>query len=156
MRPAGLPPSTCALLAIVLLRHEEFLAVLSPEASAFYGTVQQTLDIFYPVLSLCTLFFAIAALTPKAARIMAMGRRKSRVAGAIFDYLENHAVGDMLAVGAGRLTAEMVANASQWTVLKSGATALTMTILLVWLCLYGARAAAGIRRSPNTRQTSLR
>jgi hypothetical protein len=136
MRPAGYS----------FAEAHEFLTALTTEGNRFYRDVQQTLDLFYPALLALTLFFAIAALAPK---VLASWRWVlASLAGlvAVFDYLENHAIGGMLAVGAGGLTPEMVARASQWTVLKSGATMLPMAIVLAWLCLHGARAVASRSR----------
>ena len=53
-----------------------------------------------------------------------------------FDYFENFAVADMLWAGPEGLDAAMAAEASQWTVLKSGATTLALIGLLVGLGLY--------------------
>lgn len=111
----------------------QFLAALSPKGAEFYMTVQQKLDIAYPGLLALTLFFAIAALLPRRT-----GAWRWVVAGValsvgVFDYLENHAVARMIDAGSSGLTADLVATASQWTVLKAGASTLVMSVVLVLL-----------------------
>ena len=54
---------------------------------------------------------------------------------AFFDYLENHAIAAMIETGAAGLTQELVAAASQWTILKSNVTMVAMTILLIGLAV---------------------
>jgi hypothetical protein len=112
-----------------------FLAALTPEGASFYVDFQQTLDIAYPGLLALTLLFAIAALLPRR-----IGGWRWVVAGialpvGVFDYLENHSVRQMIDAGTAGLTADLVATASQWTVLKasfSAAAMSTMLILLLW------------------------
>jgi hypothetical protein len=58
---------------------------------------------------------------------------------AFFDYLENHAVAKMIEAGSAELTADLVAAASQYTVLKAGASTLAMSVALVLLLWQGAR-----------------
>ena len=70
-------------------------------------------------------------------RVLLMALAAVAVAGSLFDYLENHAVSVMLRAGPDGLTAEMVASASRWTVLKSAFSALAMTALLALLVLKG-------------------
>lgn len=125
---------------------QELLTALPPEGVRFYREVQQTLDLFYPVLLALTLFFANAALAPKLLGLWRWVLASLSWPVAVFDYLENQAVGSLLAVGASGLTPEMVASASRWTVLKSSATTLAIAILLAWLCLHGARTAVGLWR----------
>ena len=117
----------------------QFLTALSPEGAEFYVTVQQTLDLAYPALIAFTLLFAIAALLPRR-----LGPWRWIVAGiampvGLIDYLENHAVAQMIEVGSVGLTVELVATASQWTVLKAGASTLAMSVVLVLLLWRGAK-----------------
>lgn len=110
-----------------------FLAALSIEGAEFYVNVQQKLDIAYPGLIALTLLFAIAALLP--GRIGPWRWVVAAIALPVgaFDYLENHAVAQMLEAGAAGLTADLVAAASQWTVLKSTASAVAMSLVLALL-----------------------
>ncbi len=123
-----------------------FLTALSPEGKALYLTVQHKLDAAYPGLLAATLFFAIAALIPKA-----WGRWRWLIAliaipGALCDYLENAAVSVMLTAGADGLTPDMAATADRWTTGKSWATTVAMTVLLVLLVAWAWRMLAAKRR----------
>jgi hypothetical protein len=133
MRPGGYHPSEA----------RAFLAALSPDGAAFYRDVQHRLDIAYPALLAATLFFAFTALIPPR-----LGAWRWFVALPVwiiagFDYAENAAVAAMIEAGAAGTTDEMVRGASRWTVLKSSATIVAMTILLA---LLGWRAMAWLRR----------
>jgi len=122
-----------------------FLAALTPEGTSFYLNVQHRLDAAYPALLAATLFFAIRALArgPVPPTILAL----VALPGALFDYLENAAVMQMLELGASGLTPELVARASLWTLLKSVFTTIAMTLLLalaavaVWRRLAGGAGA---------------
>jgi hypothetical protein len=116
-----------------------FLSALSPEGADFYRNVQQRFDLFYPALSAATLFFAIAVLAPKSWGVWRWVAALTAVPGAVGDYLENHAVAGMLALGADGITPGVVARASMWTLVKSSFTTLAMAILLLLLILSGVR-----------------
>ena len=112
---------------------QEFLSALTPEGANFYVKSQQKLDLAYPALLALTLFFAIAAKLPRR-----IGAWRWLVAGialpvAVFDYLENHSVAQMVDAGPTGITMHLVATASQWTVSKAGASTLAMTLLLILL-----------------------
>lgn len=111
----------------------QFLAALSPEGAEFYVTVQQKLDIAYPGLLALTLFFAIAALLPRRMGAWRWVMALLALPVGAFDYLENHMVAQMIEADAAGLTADLVATASQWTVLKAGASTLAMSVVLVLL-----------------------
>lgn len=110
-----------------------FLAALSPEGAGFYVNVQQKLDIAYPVLLALTLFFAIATLLPRRIGTWRWVVATIALPVGVFDYLENHAVAQMIEVGATGLTTDLVATASQWTVLKATASTVAMSVVLVLL-----------------------
>jgi len=115
--------------------HDEalaFLAALSPEGRAFYLDVQQWLDTAYPALLGVVLVMAFGFLFRGALRWIAI---VFALAGAVFDYLENAAVAGMLRAGAEGITPDMVATASRWTVLKSGAVTLAMLMLIAGLAM---------------------
>lgn len=111
-----------------------FLAALSGEGHAFYLNVQQMLDSAYPALFAVVMVMAFNALFSGWPRWVASALA---LAGAGFDYMENAAVAVMLRAGDG-LNEAMVATASQWTMLKSGAVTLALLmliagLLMVWL-----------------------
>jgi len=108
-----------------------FLAALSDEGRAFYLNVQQMLDSAYPALFAVVMVMAFSYLFAGWPRWVAMALA---LAGAGFDYMENAAVAVMLRAGDG-LNAAMVATASQWTVLKSGAVTLAFLALIVGLVM---------------------
>ena len=118
---------------------QAFLAALSSEGAGFYVNVQQKLDIAYPGLLTLTLFFAIAALLPY--RLGAWRWLVATIALPVgaFDYLENHAVAQVIEAGATGLTTELVATASQWTVLKATASTVAMSVVLALLLWRAAR-----------------
>ena len=111
---------------------QAFLAALSPEGRAFYLDVQQWLDTAYPALMGVTLVMAFGFLFRGALRWIAI---VFALAGAVFDYLENAAVAGMLRAGSEGITPDMVATASRWTLLKSGAVTLAMLMLIAGLVM---------------------
>jgi len=124
-----------------------FLSALTADGARFYLDVQQRLDIVYPALIALTLFFSIAAMAPRR-----LGRWRWALAIvalpiAIFDYLENHAIALMIAAGPRGLTPELVAEASRWTVLKSGTTTIAMVILLGLVAIKTAQRLLRLWRS---------
>lgn len=110
-----------------------FLAALSADGAAFYRAVQQRLDLVYPGLLALTLYFAIAALLPRRIGGWCWVVAVIALPVGVFDYLENHAVAQMLDAGRSGLTPELVATASQWTVLKATASMVAMSVVLVLL-----------------------
>lgn len=139
LRPAG----------YTLEEARAFLIALGPDGARFYLDVQQRLDLVFPVLITATLSWSIARLAPPE-----LGRRRWWLASlavpiAPLDYLENAGVTQLLELGSERISAEMVAEASRWTVLKSGFVAIAAVPLLALLSMRGwrrwkrGRAAAG-------------
>lgn len=120
----------------------QFFAALSPEGARFYLTVQQNLDIAYPGLLASTLLFALAGLLPRqlGAWRWVMAGISLPVGG--FDYLENHAVAEMIEAGSGGLNTDLVATASLWTMLKAGASTLAMSVVLILLLWRAAQKLA--------------
>jgi len=112
-----------------------FLGALSDEGRAFYLNVQHMLDSAYPALFAVVMVMAFKLLFTGWARWGAMALA---LAGAGFDYMENAAVTLMLRAGGG-LTEEMVATASRWTVLKSGAVTLAFLALIAGLVMLWVR-----------------
>ena len=127
---------------------QAFLTALPDDGKAFYLNVQQRFDLFYPALLAATLFFAIGLLAPARWGAWRWVLALTALPGAVFDYLENHAVAGMLQAGAGGVTPEIVAAASRWTVLKSQSTAIAMVILLALLLMWaGNKLRARARRA---------
>ena len=124
----------------------DFLAALSADGTAFYRNVQQRLDLFYPALNAATLFFAIVLLAPGRWGAWRWLLALTAIPGGVFDYLENHAVAGMLALGSDGITPDLVAAASRWTVLKSLATTVAMVVLLALLLLWAAESLRKRRR----------
>ncbi len=108
-----------------------FIAALSDQGRAFYLNVQQMLDSAYPALFAVVMVMAFSHLFTGWSRWVAMALA---LAGAGFDYMENAAVAVMLRAGDG-LTEAMVATASRWTVLKSGAVTLALLALIAGLVM---------------------
>lgn len=106
-----------------------FLSALSEGGRLFYLNVQQVMDMAYPALLAVVLVMAFTHLFRGLPRILAI---VLALAGSGFDYLENAAVAVMLQAGDG-LSEAMVATASRWTVLKSGAVTLALIMLLIGL-----------------------
>jgi hypothetical protein len=132
-----LKPFDLRLWGYTLEQATAYLTCLSPEQVAFYRDVQHTLDLFFPVLWTLTLFFAIAALAPRATGGWKWVLAALALPLAFFDLQENFAVDRMLAAGADGLTADLVQEASGWTVLKFGMTGVVLMLLLVLLARWG-------------------
>jgi hypothetical protein len=125
-----------------------FLAALGNDGIAFYRDVQHRLDLVFPGLLAATLWFALAALMPVRTVAGRLVLAAVVLPVAAFDWLENAGVSAMLAAGAEGLTPKMVADASRWTVAKSLASTLVLSLLLLllvrggWRLLRSRRAGA--------------
>ncbi len=118
LRPAGYSPDDA----------RAYLSGLSPEARAFYLGPQHWLDTAYPALLLLTLGVAFHRLFGRG---MAWGATAVAGAAAGFDWLENAAVSGLLALDPGGVTDALVQAASRWTVLKSTAVPVALTLLMI-------------------------
>ncbi len=112
---------------------EAFLSALTDEGRIFYLSVQHRLDIAYPALLAITTMWAFLLLLPR--KKLALLALLLPVCVMVFDYLENLAVAVMLHSGTQNLTAEMVSRASGYSVLKSGFTTASMSLLMVLVLL---------------------
>lgn len=130
MRPGG----------YTLAEAQAILTGLGDEGRAFYHDVQHRLDTVFPVLEAAALSLAFVRLYPRA---VALPLIAVAVAGALFDWLENAAVAAFLRVDPAQITADQVAAASRWSVLKSGAVTVALTALLIGLVLAGYRRYRG-------------
>lgn len=123
-----------------------FVAALPEAGVRFYLDVQRRLDSAFPVLLAVALMAALQRLTEGWSPRVQLYLLLCPVLGAMFDYMENAAVGRMLHAGAAGLTADLVAEASLWTVLKSGAYGVAMAALVLLLAWRGwQRLSAGGR-----------
>ncbi|WP_296763420.1 hypothetical protein [Sediminimonas sp.] len=117
-----------------------YLAVLNAEGRETYLIVQHWLDTTFPALLALSLILALHLLLAPRWLLLARAGSLVAVAGAVFDYLENAAVAALLRAGAQGITPEMVTRAGVWTVAKSAADAVAITLVL------GAVAVALWRR----------
>lgn len=127
----GLAPFDMRPLGYSFEQARAFLAALTEEGRKLYLDVQHRLDLVYPLLLAATLVLGCLLLTssmPLRWLVIAPA-----LLGMVFDYLENAAVADMLTAGHQQLTAELVAEASRWTLLKSLATTVAMLLVLALL-----------------------
>jgi len=108
---------------------EAFLAALTDEGRMFYLSVQHRLDTLYPALLAVTTIWAFLLLLPRNG--LALFAPLLPIVAMTFDYLENLAVAVMLHSGTQSLTAEIVSHASRYSVLKSGFTTASMSLLLL-------------------------
>jgi len=125
----GLTPFDLRPFGYTHLESEQLVQGLGAEGREFYLDIQQVLDTAYPGLLALVLVMGIFGLAPSFAAIpLAI----AAILGALFDYLENHSVAGLLRAGDGPLSAEAVATASQWTVLKSAFDTVAITGFLVF------------------------
>lgn len=117
---------------------QAFLTALSDEGAQFYLRVQHSMDFAYPAMLALVLAIGLWRQMRGWPRVLAAGIAALPVIGSASDYMENFAVAGMLRAGANGVTAEMVAHASQWTLIKSGATTIAMLALLgllIWAAI---------------------
>jgi hypothetical protein len=117
----------------------QIIAALGEQGRSFYLTVQHGLDTAFPALEAAA--FALYFFRLFSIRIASVLAALAFV-GAVFDELENAAVAVMLRAEV--MTPQMVADASQWTVLKSATVMLLLVILLAGFayCRWQGRAQA--------------
>lgn len=142
----GLPPFDMRPGGYGFEEARAFLGALSSEGEALYRNVQHRLDIAFPGLLAATLFFSIAALLPARTVAARVALALLLLPVAAFDWLENVAVAGLLTAGADGITPEMVASASRWTVLKSVASTIAYSLLLVLLVWRAVHWWRGRRR----------
>lgn len=122
---------------------KEFIGALKPEGKAIYLGIQKYLDTLFPILLAISLSWGLWMLTtawimPARLVICAIA-----IIGPACDLMENASVRVMLRTGADKLTEQMVATASFWTVTKwtldliAGITFL----LLLWSAALARHAA---------------
>lgn len=137
----GLAPFDMRPMGYSFEEAKAFLAALSAEGKELYLRTQHMLDLFYPALLAVTLILATILLTGSGwLRWLLI---VPAVAGMVFDYMENFAVGRMLEHGPDGITEALVSDASLWTLLKSVFTTVSMlaVIALVIAWFAGRRRA---------------
>lgn len=137
----GLPPFDMRPGGYSFEDARAYLAALTADGRMLYLGPQHMLDLAYPVLITLTLYFAFAGLLPARWGVLRWLVPLPALPIAVFDYLENAAVTAMLEAGPDRLTPELVATASGWTVLKSGLSTIVMSALLLVLLVRAAQWA---------------
>ncbi|WP_371168297.1 hypothetical protein [Aliiroseovarius sp. 2305UL8-7] len=113
-----------------------FLSALGETGRAQYLGAQHWLDTFYPGLLAVSLVLSYFLLFP---RRWAVGFSFLAMLAAVFDWNENIAVADLLRLGAGGIDEEVVSIAALFTVLKSAAVTMALSILIIGLILAGWR-----------------
>lgn len=88
---------------------QAFLGALRGEGAGFYLNVQQKLDMGYPGLLAATLLLAIAAALPRNLGVWRWILATIALPVGLFDYLENHAVAQMVEAGQAGLTSDRIA-----------------------------------------------
>jgi hypothetical protein len=129
---------------------QAFLAALTDQGRQIYLDVQQRLDIAYPALLAIVLGLGSALIFPPR-----FGNRKwlsalTPAAGMLFDYRENALVRRMLNSPPDALNPDLVAAASNATMLKSVFTFISMSALLVLCVLWLRRRRDGPLSGTNT------
>ena len=115
---------------------QAFLAALSIDGNAFYQSTQQKLDMAFPALEALTVGWGMFLLSPKSWGVKRWVLALTALPGMVFDYLENIKVAVMLRAGVENLTPEMVDQASQFTLLKSGFVTISLVLLIVLIVLW--------------------
>jgi hypothetical protein len=111
-----------------------FLAALPEYGRLLYRHIQLFLDLLYPALLAATLILATILLTvPGWLRRLLIALA---VLGMVFDYLENISIARMLDAGPNGLTETLAAEASRWTILKSGFTTVSIAAVIVLLAVW--------------------
>jgi hypothetical protein len=137
-----------------LAEAQTYVGGLSAAQTAFYLDVQHRLDLVYPPLLAATMALGTFLLAPAA---LGAGRwpliLPALAAGAL-DLLENAGVAGLLRAGAAGLTAESVAAASRWSMMKAQATTgaglLLLALLVLWLVRRMQRRRVAEAERPTT------
>lgn len=111
----------------------EFMHRLSDDGRAFYLSVQRRLDLAFPALLAATLAWTAFRLPPPGWRAVRWVLVGAAIVGMVADYLENAAVAAMLSAAPEAVTAEQIAAASRWTLLKSLGATVAMSLGAVLL-----------------------
>jgi hypothetical protein len=123
----GLPPFDMQPMGYGFDMAQNFLRALPDAGRDFYLGTQHLLDTAYPAALGLMFVLGFSALFRGWVRSVLC---VAALAVVCFDYLENAAVTDLLVAGPERVTTEMVALASRWTVLKSIGTAICYLALI--------------------------
>jgi hypothetical protein len=129
----GLMPFDLRPLGYAEAEARAFLAGLSDDGRASYLTVQHRLDFAFPALLAATLAWTAFRLPPPGWRAVRWVLIGAAVGGMVADYLENAAVAAMLSAAPEEVSAERIAAASRWTLLKSLGATVAMSLGAVLL-----------------------
>jgi hypothetical protein len=110
---------------------QSFLRALTADGRELYLNVQQKLDVVYPALLAFVLGLGIAILCPVRFGSWKWALAAVSVPGSLFDYRENALVRRLLLSDPETLPQDLVAMASQATVMKSLFTSVAMGLLLI-------------------------
>ncbi len=135
----GLPVFDLRVGGYTLEEAQAFLRALTPEGKATYLGPVGWLDTLFPGLFAATLYCALVVLLRPYLGASARLVGALALIPAVFDWLENAAVATMLNAGPDGVTADMVATASRWTVLKWWTDLPLMALVLVLAVLAGWR-----------------
>lgn len=138
----GLTPFDMRPTGYSFAEAHEFLTALSDTGLRFYQQVQHRLDAAYPVMAAVVLVIALWRLSNTWPLVLRPVAVTFAIVGGVADALENSAVAAMLQVGPDGLTPELVADAHQWTLIKSAAMTVALLVLLVQLGLAMGRVLA--------------
>ena len=127
----GLAPFDVRFSGYSLGDAQAFLAALSEEGRQFYGGLQSQLDAIFPPLLFATLAIGLWHLTPNFRTVTRFMLIVVPGIGMIFDAFENAQVRQMLIAGADGVTAELVGQASTFTVIKAAGFLVAIASLLV-------------------------
>ena len=112
-----------------------FLLALDGDGRHFYQNVQLRLDTAFPLFAAMAIGWSIYRLgsldAPHWRRTLAL----IALPGMIFDYLENHAISQMLDIGGTDLPHSLVAQASLFSQLKAVFSTISLLVLLAALGL---------------------
>ncbi len=121
----------------------EFLTALSERGRDFYLNIQHRLDLAFPGLLALTLGIAIYCLFQTAPGIVSVLLVSLPFIAALFDYIENGRVADLLINNPEAISAQQIAAASQATVLKFAFVAVSVGAVLVGLAMKWWRSIRG-------------
>ena len=110
----------------------DFVAAIGEEGTSLYLGAQYWLDMLFPPLLGVVIFLFFRWLFPGLPGLTIGTISLSYVAA---DILENLAIAAMLRAGAGGLTPQMAAKASQWTTFKWGFALLGLVMMLIGIAL---------------------
>ncbi len=120
----GLWPFDVRIMGYTVEEATQYVTTITPEGRLFYLEVQHMLDTFFPALLAISLMLTLFRLAPKLPVLYLFP-----ISGALFDYYENAAVGQILLTNAP--DKGLVEMASLLTGLKFASIAVSL-LLILW------------------------